>query len=97
MPNFRPDYTTPLTINFPKAEYKALQEKLEASNNDLVQLRQQFDAAQKAFEEERTALKNDKKTLEDTIVDISTSEKRLESDRTSREEEVRTLEERAKV
>jgi nucleoprotein TPR len=40
---------------------------------------------------------NDKKTLEDTIVDMSTSEKSSENDRTSRENEVRQQEERAKV
>ena len=51
----------------------------------------------KAFEEERTAWKNDKKMLEDTIVDMSTSEKHLESDKSTREQEVRAIEERAKV
>ena len=52
---------------------------------------------QKTFETERNAWTNDKKTLEDTIVDMSTSEKHSESDRTSREGEVRQQEERAKV
>ena len=40
---------------------------------------------------------NDKKTLEETIVDMTTSGKHLERDRSSREHEVRNLEERAKV
>ncbi|KAG1722508.1 TPR/MLP1/MLP2-like protein-domain-containing protein [Suillus lakei] len=38
---------------------------------------------------------NDKKTLEDTIVDLSTSERTSETDRTTRENEVRQQEERA--
>jgi nucleoprotein TPR len=40
---------------------------------------------------------SDKKILEDAIVDMTTSEKHSENDRTSREQEVRQLEERAKV
>lgn len=80
-----------------EAEYKSLQDKLEATNNELAQLRQQNESMQKSFDEERTALKNDKKTLEDTIIDMTTSEKHLESDRNSREGEVRALEDRAKV
>lgn len=40
---------------------------------------------------------NDKRTLEDTIVDLSTSEKVSESDRTTHENEVKEQEERAKV
>lgn len=39
---------------------------------------------------------NDKRTLEDTIVDLSTSEKVSESDRTTHENEVKE-QERAKV
>lgn len=52
---------------------------------------------QKRYEDERVAWTNDKKTLEDTIVDLSTSEKVSENDRTSRESEVKQQEERAKV
>jgi nucleoprotein TPR len=80
-----------------QAEYKALEGKLEAANKELSEIHEQHAAAQKSWEEERTALKNDKKTLEDTIIDMSTSEKHLESDRSSREQEVRSLEDRAKV
>lgn len=56
-----------------------------------------YNQLQKSFETERIAWMNDKKTLEDTIVDMSTSEKYSENDRTSRENEVRQQEERAKV
>jgi nucleoprotein TPR len=60
-------------------------------------LRTQYNDAQKTFEAERVAWINDKKTLEDTIVDMSTSEKHSESNRSSREQELRSLEEQAKV
>ncbi|KAG2010159.1 hypothetical protein CC2G_013002 [Coprinopsis cinerea AmutBmut pab1-1] len=80
-----------------EAEYKALEAKLEAASAELARLREQYNASQKAFEEERTALKNDKKILEDTIVDMTTSEKHLESDRSSREQEIKLVEERAKA
>jgi TPR/MLP1/MLP2-like protein. len=60
-------------------------------------LRVTYSEVQRKFEIERNAWTNDKKTLEDTIVDMSTSEKHSESDRTSRESEVRQQEERAKA
>ncbi|KAK0464253.1 uncharacterized protein EV420DRAFT_1034635 [Desarmillaria tabescens] len=62
-----------------------------------IQAAAQLNELQKTFEIERTAWTNDKKTLEETIIDLSTSEKHSESDRTSREQEVRLQEERAKV
>ena len=70
---------------------------MEAAATELAQLREQLSSINKNFEEERTAWKNDKKTLEDTIVDMTTSEKHLESDRASRDHEIRSIEERAKV
>jgi nucleoprotein TPR len=80
-----------------QSEYQALQEKLTAAQNELAQLTTRYNELQKSFESERTAWTNDKKILEDTIVDMSTSEKNSEYDRTSRENEVRQQEERAKV
>ena len=80
-----------------QSECKSLQRRLEETNTELLQIRAQHNESQKSFETERTAWINDKKTLEDTIVDMSTSEKHTESDRSSWEEGVRTLEERAKV
>lgn len=56
-----------------------------------------YDELRKTYETERDTWTADKKTLEDTIVDLSTSEKHSENDRTSRETEVRQQEERAKV
>ena len=74
-----------------------MQGRLEETNAELLQIRAQHNETLKSFETERTAWINDKKTLEDTIVDMSTSEKHSESDRSSWEEGMRTLEERAKV
>lgn len=74
-----------------------MRERLEETNTELLQLRAQHNEVLKAFETERTAWINDKKTLEDTIVDMSTSEKHSESDRSSWEQGMRALEERAKV
>lgn len=74
-----------------------MEEKLEATKAELAELREQHNALNKTFEDERAAWKADKKTLEDTIVDMTTSEKHLESDRSSREHEIRSIEERAKV
>jgi len=74
-----------------------MQERLEQTSKELAEIRAQHNDAQKSFEAERTTWISDKKTLEDTIVDMSTSEKHSESDRSSREQELRSLEDRAKV
>jgi nucleoprotein TPR len=58
---------------------------------------EKFSELQRTLESERAAWTNDKKTLEDTIVDMSTSEKQSESDRSLRESETRRQENRAKV
>lgn len=70
---------------------------MEVAEGQLTELTAKYNDLQKSFEVERVAWANDKKTLEDTIVDMSTSEKNSESDRTSRENEVRQQEERARV
>jgi nucleoprotein TPR len=80
-----------------QSEYQALQEKLRATQDELTHLTAKYSDIHKSFEAERIAWTNDKRTLEDTIVDMSTSEKNSENDRTSRETEVRQQEERAKV
>ncbi|KAG2344469.1 hypothetical protein BDR05DRAFT_975520 [Suillus weaverae] len=76
-------------------EYKALQDKLRSVEVDVQQSANKFSELQRTFESERLVWTNDKKTLEDTIVDLSTSEKTSETDRTTRESEVRQQEERA--
>lgn len=80
-----------------KSEYNAIQEKLNAAQQELDQFTAKYNELQKSFEAERTVWTNDKKVLEDTIVDLGTSEKHSENDRNSRETEVRQQEERAKV
>ena len=70
---------------------------MENGSKELAEIRGKFNEQQKALEAERTAWINDKKTLEDTNVDLSTSGKQTESDRNSREQELSALEERAKV
>ncbi|KAF9483517.1 hypothetical protein BDN70DRAFT_873831 [Pholiota conissans] len=79
-----------------ESQSKAMQERLHHTNAELIALRAQFNESQKAFETERTTWINDKKTLEDTIVDMSTSEKHSESDRSTFEQELTNLEDRAK-
>ncbi|PBK97398.1 hypothetical protein ARMGADRAFT_637587 [Armillaria gallica] len=92
-------YTTSTEAQFTRleSENKAFQEKLETAQQGAVQATAKLNELQRTFEVERTAWTNDKKTLEETIIDLSTSEKHSESDRTSREQEVRLQEERAKA
>ncbi len=85
------------TVLFSQSEVKSLQERVEQSDNELAEVRARSNESQKRFEAERTSWINDKKTLEDTIVDLSSSEKQTESDRNSREQEMRVLDERVKV
>lgn len=67
------------------------------AEEELAQVTAKYTDMQKSFETERLAWLTDKKTLEDTIVDMSTSEKHSESDRSSRENEVRQQKERAQA
>lgn len=78
-------------------EYKALEDKLRSVQSETTQFAEKHNELQKTLEIERTAWSNDKKILEDTIVDMSTSEKHSESDRSLRESESRRQEERAAV
>ncbi|KAL6308319.1 hypothetical protein BKA93DRAFT_560042 [Sparassis latifolia] len=80
-----------------KAAYDALQERLQAIQQDFVQTTEKYGEVHRTLDTERVAWANDKKTLEDTIVDITTSEKNSESDRASRETEIRQQEQRAKA
>ncbi|KAJ8593487.1 hypothetical protein M405DRAFT_595978 [Rhizopogon salebrosus TDB-379] len=78
-------------------EYKALEDKLRSIGEDLQQSTSKFSELQRTLESERQVWANDKRTLEDTIVDLSTSEKTSETDRSARESEVRQQEQRALV
>ena len=70
---------------------------MQATRQELASLRDQLSEMQRSFEMERTTWLNDKKTLEDTIVDMSTSEKHQETDRSLREATAQEQEERAIV
>lgn len=78
-------------------EYKALEEKLQSVRDESKRLNDKCSELQRTLDSERVAWANDKKTLEDTIVDMSTSEKHSEDDRSLREAESRRQEERATV
>ena len=52
---------------------------------------------QRKFDEDRAAWLDEKKTLEDTIVDLSTSAQSTQTDRSTWELEIHRQEERAKV
>ncbi|KAF9452906.1 hypothetical protein P691DRAFT_659626 [Macrolepiota fuliginosa MF-IS2] len=78
-------------------EKKSLDEKLQVLQQELEQVKAKYQELQKAFDTERAAWASDKKTLEDTIVDMSTSEKHSEEDRNKWERDLRTQEELAKV
>ncbi|KAI0693206.1 hypothetical protein BC835DRAFT_1276339 [Cytidiella melzeri] len=80
-----------------ESEYTALRGQLEAVQQELAQLSQTNTELKATLAAERSAWAQDKKTLEDTIVDITTSERSSESDRASRENEIRELEDRAKA
>lgn len=74
-----------------------MQEKLQSVQEEASQLTEKYNELKRILDSERAAWLNDKKTLEDTIVDMSTSEKHSESDRSLRETEARRQEERATV
>jgi nucleoprotein TPR len=64
---------------------------------ETAQLKLKHQELQQTLETERAAWLTDKKTLEDTLVDMSTVEKHLESDRTLRESTAHEQEERIKA
>ncbi|TDL22268.1 hypothetical protein BD410DRAFT_789007 [Rickenella mellea] len=80
-----------------ESQERALQEKLEALEQDMVRLSDKNSDLSKTLETERAVFASDKKTLEDTIVDITNAEMSSRSDQTSRQSEVHQLEERAKA
>jgi nucleoprotein TPR len=77
-------------------EYKALQEKLQSVREEASQSTDKYSELKRTLESERAAWFSDKKTLEDTIVDMSTSERHSESDQ-SLQTEARRQAERATV
>jgi nucleoprotein TPR len=73
----------------------AAQSKITSFQQDLAQATARVSEIQQAADADRAAWLSDKRTLEDTIVDMSTSE--TDTDRAMQETVVRQLEERVKV
>ena len=80
-----------------QSEFSALQAQVQAVQQELAQMTQKHTDLQRTLETERVAWATDRKTLEETIIDMSTSERNSENDRVSRESEVREQEQRARV
>ncbi|KAI0310134.1 TPR/MLP1/MLP2-like protein-domain-containing protein [Amylostereum chailletii] len=80
-----------------QSDNDALQDDLKRVEEELAKSKEALTEIQRSFEVEREAWLNDKKTLEDTIVDLTTSEKAIAEDRTSRESAVQQQEERVKA
>lgn len=80
-----------------QSEFNALQAQVQAMQQELAQMTQKNTDLQRTLETERVAWTTDRKTLEDTIIDMSTSERNSENDRVSRESEVKEQEQRARV
>ncbi len=74
-----------------------MEEKLQVIQGELDQVKAKYQELQKAFDTERAAWASDKKMLEDTIVDMSTSEKHSEEDKNKWGQDLRAQEQRAKV
>ncbi|KZT09250.1 uncharacterized protein LAESUDRAFT_545404 [Laetiporus sulphureus 93-53] len=79
------------------SEIEALQEKLRTAQQELAQVTRNNAELQRSLDTERVAWANDRKTLEDTIVEMSTSERAIENDRESREREIGQIEQQAKA
>lgn len=85
------------TLIYLQSDITALNERYQTLQQENTQGNAKFSTLQHQLETERVAWANDKKTLEDTIVELSTSERMTENDRTTRESEVREQVERAKA
>jgi hypothetical protein len=80
-----------------QSDRRALREQLQSEQENSSQLKAKSQELQHTFENERIVWLNDKKTLEDTIVDMSMLEKQSEGNRTLRESARQEQEERVKV
>ncbi|KAF7314521.1 hypothetical protein MKEN_00925200 [Mycena kentingensis (nom. inval.)] len=89
--------TTDAQIEQHKAIAISLEDKLKFAQEELSRLTAKHDSEAQSFNAQIKALADDKKVLEDTIAEISTSEQTSQNDRTYRETEARQLEDRAKA
>src|SRR5260221_330352 len=77
-------FPRPLT-RYLQAQQESLQENLKNVEQELEQTRTSLAGTKHTFESAREEWHADKKTLEDTIVDIKSAEKDLAEDRLTRE------------
>ncbi|KAH7876156.1 uncharacterized protein C8R40DRAFT_1169810 [Lentinula edodes] len=89
------EYIASTDAQFAKSESDrcVLEERLQIVQTDLGELTTKHNDLQKQYKDDRVVWSNDEKTLEDTIVNLSTSE----NDRNSHENAIKQQEERAKV
>ncbi|KAH9955068.1 TPR/MLP1/MLP2-like protein-domain-containing protein, partial [Russula dissimulans] len=80
-----------------RAQQEELQSTLKNVEQELEQARTTLAVTKHVFESAREEWQADKKTLEDTIVDMAAAEKDLAEDRSSRESDARAHEERVKA
>ena len=79
-----------------QSEQTSLRERLETVQIELRESREALATVQQNLESERKAWTEDKKLLEDTIADMSSTERSIESSQASRLGELQQLEQRAK-
>ncbi|KAH8990434.1 hypothetical protein EDB86DRAFT_3080419 [Lactarius hatsudake] len=79
------------------AQQETLQNNLKNVEQELEQARTSLTESKRSFESAREEWLADKKTLEDTIVDFTASEKNLAEDRLTRESDVHAHEERVRA
>ena len=80
-----------------KAERKSLEERISSLQDEMSRLTAKSKETRQTLEKERAAYAEDKRLLEDAIVDITHSEVSSRSDQPSREKEIREQMERAKA
>ena len=80
-----------------QAQHESLQETLKNVEQELEQTRTSLAETKHTFESAREEWYADKKTLEDTIVDIKAAEENLAEDRLTRESDAQAHEERVRV
>ncbi|TFK52180.1 hypothetical protein OE88DRAFT_1367940 [Heliocybe sulcata] len=80
-----------------ESDCNAFREQVQTAQEELRVATLKQHEAEQTLATERTAWLTDKRTLEETIIDITTAEKNSETDRSSRETEVRELEQRIKA
>ena len=80
-----------------QTERKSLEERISSLQDEMSRLTAKSKETRQTLEKERAAYAEDKRLLEDAIVDITHSEVSSRSDQASREKEIREQMERAKA